>query len=102
VILLFRAINNEAVISGIFTAAGYTYGPLLGLFAFGIYTKFDIRDKIVPLVCLLAPILSFFISYYSPKLFAGYQIGFELLLINGLLTFVGLWFIRKKSMNVIA
>ncbi len=102
VILLFRAINNEAVISGIFTAAGYTYGPLLGLFAFGIYTKFDIRDKVVPLVCLLAPILSFLISYYSPKLFAGYQIGFELLLINGLLTFVGLWFIRQKSVNSIA
>jgi Na+/pantothenate symporter len=102
VILLFRAINNEAVISGIFIAAGYTYGPLLGLFAFGIYTKFDIRDKLVPLVCLLAPILSFLISYYSPKLFAGYQIGFELLLINGLLTFVGLWFIRQKSVNSIA
>jgi Na+/proline symporter len=101
VILLFRAINNEAVISGIFTAAGYTYGPLLGLFAFGIYTKFDIRDKVVPLVCLLAPILSFLISYYSPKLFAGYQIGFELLLINGLLTFFGLWFIRRKSVNSI-
>jgi SSS family transporter len=102
VILIFRAINNDAVISGIFTAAGYTYGPLLGLFAFGIYTKFDIRDKLVPLVCLLAPILSFLISYYSPKLFAGYQIGFELLLINGLLTFVGLWFIRRKSVNSIA
>ena len=102
VILLFRAINNEAVISGIFIAAGYTYGPLLGLFAFGIYTKFDIRDKLVPLVCLLAPILSFLISYYSPKLFAGYQIGFELLLINGLLTFVGLWFIRRKKAVLIA
>jgi len=102
VILIFRAINNDAVISGIFTAAGYTYGPLLGLFAFGIYTKFDIRDKVVPLVCLLAPILSFLISYYSPKLFAGYQIGFELLLINGLLTFVGLWFIRRKKAVVIA
>ncbi len=102
VILIFRAINNDAVISGIFTAAGYTYGPLLGLFAFGIYTKFDIRDKLVPLVCLLAPILSFLISYYSPKLFAGYQIGFELLLINGLLTFVGLWFIRRKKAVLIA
>jgi SSS family transporter len=97
VILLFRAINNDAVISGIFTAAGYTYGPLLGLFAFGIYNRSAIYDRLVPIVCLLAPLLSFVISTNSAKLFNGYQIGFELLLINGLLTFFGLWLIRRKN-----
>jgi Na+/proline symporter len=97
VILIFRAINNDAVISGIFTAAGYTYGPLLGLFAFGIYSKHKIKDKLVPLVCIAAPLLSFLLATYSETLFGGYKIGFELLLINGLLTMLGLWVIRKKA-----
>ncbi len=97
VILLFRALNNDAVISGIFTAAGYTYGPLLGLFAFGIYTRTSIHDKLVPLVCILAPLISFAISYYSPLLFGGYQIGFELLIINGLLTFIGLALLKNRN-----
>jgi Na+/proline symporter len=97
VILIFRAINNDAVISGIFTAAGYTYGPLLGLFAFGIYSKHKIKDKLVPLVCISAPLVSFLLATYSETLFGGYKIGFELLLINGLLTMLGLWLIRKKA-----
>lgn len=97
VILIFRAINNDAVISGIFTAAGYTYGPLLGLFAFGIYSKHKINDKLVPLVCIAAPLVSFLLATYSETLFGGYKIGFELLLINGLLTMLGLWLIRKKA-----
>lgn len=97
VILLFRAINNDAVISGVFTAAGYTYGPLLGLFAFGIYTKQQVNDRLVPLVCILAPLLSFLLSKYSVQLFNGYAIGFELLLINGLLTMLGLFIIKKRS-----
>jgi Na+/proline symporter len=97
VILIFRAINNDAVISGIFTAAGYTYGPLLGLFAFGIYSKHKINDKFTPLVCLAAPLLSFLLATYSETLFGGYKIGFELLLINGLLTMLGLWLIRKNG-----
>ncbi|MCC6768846.1 MAG: sodium:solute symporter [Bacteroidia bacterium] len=90
VILLFKAINNEAVINGIFTAAGYTYGPLLGLFAFGIFTKRQVRDKLTPLICVLAPLLCRLLSKYSSLLFGGYQMGFELLVINGLLTFAGL------------
>jgi len=97
VILVFKAVNNQAVISGIFTAAGYTYGPLLGLFAFGIYSKQALHDRWVPVVCLLAPLLSFLLSTYSSELFGGYQIGFELLLINGMLTFIGLWAIRKPT-----
>ena len=97
VILVFRAINNDAVISGIFIAAGYTYGPLLGLFAFGIYTRSVVQDKLVPVVCLLAPVLTFLISYYSPQLLGGYTFGFELLLINGLLTFAGMLLIRIRG-----
>ena len=97
VILVFRAINNEAVISGIFTAAGYTYGPLLGLFAFGIYSKHQVNDKLVPIVCIAAPIFSFLLASNSEFLFGGYKIGFELLLINGLLTMLGLRLIRKKG-----
>lgn len=97
VILIFRAINNDAVISGIFTAAGYTYGPLLGLFAFGIYSKHTINDKLAPLVCIMAPLVSFLLASNSAQLFGGYQIGFELLILNGLLTMLGLWLIRKKG-----
>lgn len=97
VIIIFKAINNDAVITGIFVAAGYTYGPLIGLFAFGIYTKYKVYDKLVPIICVMAPILSFVLSTYSKQLFGGYEIGFELLLINGLLTMIGLYFIRKKA-----
>ncbi len=97
VILLFYAINNKAVIDGVFTAAGYTYGPLLGLFAFGIFTKWHVKAIPVVLVALCSPVLSFLLSYYSSALFGGYQIGFELLLINGLLTFLGLFLLRNRD-----
>lgn len=97
VILLFRAINNESVITGIFKAAGYTYGPLLGLFAFGIYSKHKVHDAWVPVVCILSPFLSYLLATYSKQLFNGYAIGFELLLINGFLTMTGLFLIRKRG-----
>ncbi|NQU34848.1 MAG: sodium:solute symporter [Bacteroidetes bacterium] len=90
VIISFKLINNQAVISQLFTFAGYTYGPLLGLYSFGLFTKFKANDKLVPVIAIIAPILSYLISHYSPELFNGYQIGFELLIINGLLTFIGL------------
>ena len=97
VIILFKLINNQAVIAQLFTFAGYTYGPLLGLYAFGLFTKFNVRDKFVPVIAIVAPILSFVISQYSTIIFNGYQIGFELLIINGLLAFIGLYFIRTKT-----
>jgi len=101
VIILFKAINNEAVINGIFIAAGYTYGPLLGMFAFGIFTKRSIKDKLSPLICLASPLLCWLISLYSKELFGGYQLGFELLVINGLITFFGLFLISKpKSLKL--
>ena len=91
VIVIFDAINDESVVSGLFKVAGYTYGPLLGLYAFGMFTKLETRDKWVPLVCILAPILSYILQANAAEWFNGYKIGFELLLINGMLTFSGLW-----------
>lgn len=95
-IVLFREINDQAVISRLFTIAGYTYGPLLGLFAFGIFTKKVVYDKYVPVVAVVAPLLTYMISANSELLFNGYKFGFELLIVNGLLTFIGLYIVRKK------
>ncbi|CAH1000661.1 hypothetical protein LEM8419_01795 [Neolewinella maritima] len=99
VIMAFRVINDQAVINGLFTAAGYTYGPLLGLFAFGLLTNFRVRETIiiggtrVPallLVCILAPIVSILVDRNSAVLLGGFQFGFLILAFNGLLTFLGL------------
>ncbi|MCB9169234.1 MAG: sodium:solute symporter [Flavobacteriales bacterium] len=89
-IMGYRAFNDASVIKTVFIVAGYTYGPLLGLYAFGLLTKWKVRDRLVPLVCILAPILTFVLDRYSVQLFNGYTFGFELLLVNGALTFVGL------------
>ncbi len=97
VIILFKLINNQAVIAQLFTFAGYTYGPLLGLFSFGLFTKFRPNDKLIPVIAIIAPILSFVISYYSMQLFNGYKIGFELLIINGMLTFFGLLITKRRT-----
>ncbi|MDB9859111.1 sodium:solute symporter [Algibacter sp.] len=97
VIVLFDAIFKDvSVIWELFKAAGYTYGPLLGLFAFGIYTKVQLKDKYVWIVAIIAPIVSYFINEYSVDLLSGYQIGFEILILNGILTFLGLILIRRK------
>ena len=96
VILLFKLINNQNVISAIFTAAGYTYGPLLGFYSFGLFTKYKVRDKWVPVIAVASPLVSFIISKYSETLLNGYQFGFELLILNGLLTFLGMLIIRKR------
>jgi Na+/proline symporter len=96
VILLFKLINDQNVISAIFTAAGYTYGPLLGFYSFGLFTKYRVRDKWVPAIAIASPIVTYFISSHSESWFQGYQFGFELLILNGLLTFLGLLMIRKR------
>jgi Na+/proline symporter len=99
VILLFRLIDNPTVINDLFKAAGYTYGPLLGLFAFGLFTRLRVREKVllgsmeIPalvLVCLASPIISFAVDYYSEELLGGFKFGFLILAFNGLLTFLGL------------
>ena len=96
VILIFKQINDESVINSIFKAAGYTYGPLLGLFSFGIFTKFNVKDRLVLPICILSPAFSYIINLYSEQLLYGYKFGFEILLLNGLITFLGLFLIRKK------
>ncbi|GAA4896512.1 sodium:solute symporter [Flaviramulus aquimarinus] len=97
VIVMFDAIFKDvSVIWELFKAAGYTYGPLLGLFAFGIFTKTQLKDKYVWIIAIIAPIVSYVINLYSVDLLNGYQIGFEILIINGILTFLGLILIRRK------
>ncbi|MBS9767734.1 MAG: sodium:solute symporter [Flavobacteriaceae bacterium] len=96
-LLAFWLVNDDSVINSLFVAAGYTYGPLLGLFAFGLFTKFQIRDRFVPLIAVCSPILTFLFSKYSKELLWGYQVGFELLIINGLLTFALLLIFRKNK-----
>lgn len=95
VIILFRQLNSQAMIRTIFDLAGYTYGPLLGLYAFGLYTKRAVVDRYVPFLCVLSPLLTYLVVANAPAWF-GYTFGFEKLLLNGLLTFVGLWVVSKK------
>ena len=97
VILVFERLNDDAVINNLFLAAGYTYGPLLGLFAFGMFTKRKIKDSIVILVCVAAPVLSYILNANSSILLGGFQLGFLIIAINGLLTFVGLWLISSRA-----
>lgn len=85
------------LISLILTLANYTYGPLLGLFAFGIFTKRKLKEVIVPFICVLVPIFCYYLSENSVNWFNGYQFGYEMLILNGLLTFVGLYAISYKS-----
>ena len=99
VIVVFRAINDRAVIDKLFTIAGYTYGPLLGLYAFGLFTRWPVKDKWVPLVALISPVLCYYLSVYDRVLLNNYNFGFELLIINGIFTFIGLTLIRRKKIK---
>lgn len=96
VILMFKWINDQSVINSVFIIAGYTYGPLLGLYAFGLFTKWKVKDKFVPYLAVSAPIVAFLISDNSQKFLWGYKFGFEVLILNGILMFTGLCLIRKK------
>jgi Na+/proline symporter len=96
-ILIFRALNDRAVIDKIFTIAGYTYGPLLGLYSFGLFTKRLVNDKVTPFIALFSPAVCWLLSKYSAELLNGYKFGFELLLLNGLIMFTGLWIFSRKD-----
>ena len=87
-ILIFKAINDESVIAALFKVAGYTYGPLLGLYAFGLFTKWQVRDKMVPLVAVTSPLFCYILQLYIP-------FGFELLIVNGAITFAGLYLLKR-------
>jgi Na+/proline symporter len=97
VILAVNEIKSQSLISTLLQVAGYTYGPLLGLYTFGLYTRRQVRDRFVPAICLVAPMLTYLISANSAEWFYGYQFGFEVLILNGFLTFVGLWAVSESG-----
>ncbi|GAB3989352.1 sodium:solute symporter [Spirosoma daeguense] len=97
VIIVFRQLNSKEVITAVFDIAGYTYGPLLGLYAFGIFSKRPVMDGAVPFICVASPVLTYIINQNSAAWFGGYQFGFERLLLNGLITFVGLLIVSKPK-----
>lgn len=96
VILLFKAINDDNVIQSLFDAAKYTYGPLLGFYFAGLFTKLKVKDKFIPIVAIAAPILSYILNTFSLELI-GYKFGFELIIINGFFTVMGMWILRSKD-----
>ena len=96
VVIAFKHLLDRNVVDGLLTVAGYTYGPLLGLFAFGIFTKHSIHDAYVWWIVFLSAVITALIGTIDSELLWGYKIGYELLPLNGLFTFLGLYFIRKK------
>lgn len=101
-VLVFKIVNDNSMIGIILKLAGYTYGPLLGLFAFGIFSKRKVNDRFVPYICFAAPVVCFFIDLYQQHIFGDFEIGLELIAINGLLTWLGLWMIsEKKNIKVV-
>lgn len=93
-IMVFKALNNRSVIDTIYVIVSYTYGPLLGMFAFGLFTKLKTNDKIIPYIAVASPVLCALLDYMS-KNYWDYSFGYELLMINGLITFTGLWLGRR-------
>ena len=95
-ILAFKYfIADQSVIAKIFTFANYTYGPLLGLYAFGLFTKLKVKDKMVPFICLISPFITYFLNYVALET-VGFDFGFSLLILNGCITFAGLYFFKRK------
>lgn len=102
-IIIFNSINNDAVVSAIFKVASYTYGPLLGLYSFGLFvSNRQVKDKLVPFICLISPAICYFLSTESKKYLGGYVFDNELIIINGLITFVGLWLTSSEKTKVVA
>ena len=102
VIILFKPFHDESLIKTIFNIAALSYGPLLGLFCFGLFTKWKINpkcEKLTPVIAILAPTICYFLKTYSQELFNGYKIGFELLIYNGLFTFIGMCFLILGKKN---
>lgn len=97
VIIAFRPFHNQSLIDTLFDVAGFTYGPLLGMYAFGLFTKRRVKDRGVPIVAVLSPVICYILKLNAPLWFDGYHFGFELLLINGLITFFGLMILSSRS-----
>ncbi len=100
-ILAFRQMNDRAIIDKLFTIAGYTYGPLLGLYTFGLFTKRSVTDRFTPWIAIISPVLCYFLNVFSEELFNGYRFGFEMLLVNGFLTFMGLLIFSRKGSKTV-
>ncbi len=96
-VMVYKWVDSPSMIGIILLVASYTYGPLLGLFTFGILMKRKVNDKLVPFICLLAPALCFVLETYQKQIFGSYEIGLELLIINGLFTFLGLLLVSKPQ-----
>ena len=96
VILIFRALNQDSIINTIYILAGYTYGPLLGLFVFGLFTSWQIKDRLAPIAAILPPVITGIIDFNAMSWF-GFSLGYEKLMLNGLITFAILWFIRTEK-----
>ncbi len=101
-IFFFREVDNGSLISTLLAVAGYTYGPLLALFAFGIFTKRDVNNKMVPIICIASPILCYLLKENDAALLGGYKIGLELLLINAGITFSFLYLASKKPLQTVS
>jgi solute:Na+ symporter, SSS family len=99
-VIIFSKLSDRAVIDKLFTIAGYTYGPLLGLYSFGLFTKRKVHDRLTPVIGIISPLSCYFLSRYSQVLFNGYKFGFELLLLNGLLTFAGLLIFSRRREEI--
>lgn len=97
VIFVFNLLNNTSVIDAVYILASYTYGPILGMFAFGIFTRKQVRDKYIPVVAILSPILCYILQRNSQAWFDGYQFSYELLIFNALFTFIGLCLLIRKN-----
>ena len=97
VIFVFYLLNTKSAIDAVYKLASYTYGPILGMFAFGIFSKRKVNDKWVPLVAVIAPVLCFILQSNSERWFGGYKFSYELLLFNALFTFLGLLIISRKK-----
>jgi hypothetical protein len=95
-ILVFSALNSTSVIDAVYRLASYTYGPILGLFAFGLMCKTKVRDRWVPLVSILAPALCLVLDLNSVAWFGGYHFSYEILPLNAIFTITGLWLLRSR------
>jgi Na+/proline symporter len=96
-VMVFKWVNDPSMIGLLLKIAAYTYGPLLGLFTFGILTKKMVNDRLVPYICVASPLICFFLDKYQKLIFGSFELGLELLIINGTITFIGLLMITKKS-----
>jgi hypothetical protein len=98
VIIIFNSLNDKSVVTMIFKVASYTYGPLLGLYAFGLFMKSKtVHDKLVPVICVISPLVCFLLAKNSKTIFGEYVIDNELIIINGIITFIGLLIISKPA-----